>query len=164
MLYWILNFSKYHFTPGICLFIAAWANFQLSDGCHHYQWQSCKFMPMPGAYVFKQWDFIYVPHLLRHRISVFKVISERSVILTSVCRAVDSERASPEALSLWLNLDQVFEGFLIAKTVRESKTLIDWQNRISSVFLKHGWTLTGIASQIRILEWSNFSNKTKARG
>jgi hypothetical protein len=29
-----------------------------------------------------------VPHLLRHRTSVFKVISERPVILTSECRAL----------------------------------------------------------------------------
>jgi hypothetical protein len=29
-----------------------------------------------------------VPHLLRHRTSVFKVISERPAILTSECRAL----------------------------------------------------------------------------
>jgi hypothetical protein len=29
-----------------------------------------------------------VPHLLRHRTSVFEVISERPVILTSECRAL----------------------------------------------------------------------------
>jgi hypothetical protein len=29
-----------------------------------------------------------MPHLLRHRTSVFKVISERPVILTSECRAL----------------------------------------------------------------------------
>jgi hypothetical protein len=32
-----------------------------------------------------------VPHLLRHGTSVFKVISERPVILTSECRALGEE-------------------------------------------------------------------------
>jgi hypothetical protein len=32
-----------------CLFIAAWAIFQLSGGCHHYRWQGCKFRPMLGV-------------------------------------------------------------------------------------------------------------------
>jgi hypothetical protein len=32
-----------------------------------------------------------VPHLLQHRTSVFKVISERSVILPSECRALGEE-------------------------------------------------------------------------
>ena len=31
------------------LFIAAWAIFQLSCGCHHYRWLGCKFRPMLGA-------------------------------------------------------------------------------------------------------------------
>ena len=31
------------------LFIAAWAIFQLSGGCHHYRWQGCKFRPMLGT-------------------------------------------------------------------------------------------------------------------
>jgi hypothetical protein len=31
------------------LFIAAWAIFQLSGGCHHYRWLGCKFRPMLGA-------------------------------------------------------------------------------------------------------------------
>jgi hypothetical protein len=26
----------------VCLFIAAWAIFQLSSGCYHYRWQGCK--------------------------------------------------------------------------------------------------------------------------
>jgi hypothetical protein len=30
----------------VCLFIAAWAIVQLSHGCHHYQWQGCKFKLM----------------------------------------------------------------------------------------------------------------------
>jgi hypothetical protein len=33
----------------VCLFIAAWAIFQLSDACHHYRWQGCKIRPMLGA-------------------------------------------------------------------------------------------------------------------
>ena len=33
----------------VCLFIAAWAIFQLSGGCHHYRWQGCKLRPMLGA-------------------------------------------------------------------------------------------------------------------
>ena len=33
----------------VCLFIAAWAIFQLSGGCHHYRWLGCKFRPMLGA-------------------------------------------------------------------------------------------------------------------
>jgi hypothetical protein len=32
-----------------------------------------------------------MPHLLRHRTSVFKVISERPVILSSECRALGEE-------------------------------------------------------------------------
>jgi hypothetical protein len=31
------------------LFIAAWAIFQLSGGCHHYRWLGCKFRLMLGA-------------------------------------------------------------------------------------------------------------------
>jgi hypothetical protein len=37
---------------------------------------------------FKQWGFFYVPHLLRHGTSVFKVISERPTILISECCAL----------------------------------------------------------------------------
>jgi hypothetical protein len=33
----------------VCLFIIAWAIFQLSGGCHHYRWQGCKFRHMLGA-------------------------------------------------------------------------------------------------------------------
>jgi hypothetical protein len=35
-----------------CLFIATWAIFQLSGGCHHYWWQGCKFRPMLSTYGF----------------------------------------------------------------------------------------------------------------
>jgi hypothetical protein len=37
---------------------------------------------------FSSEGFFYVPHLLRHGTSVFKVISERPMILTSECRAL----------------------------------------------------------------------------
>jgi hypothetical protein len=30
-------------------FLAAWAIFQLSGGCHHYRWLGCKFGPMLSA-------------------------------------------------------------------------------------------------------------------
>ena len=43
------TFSSILFSLFICLFIAAWAIFQLSGGCHHYRWQGCKFRPMFGA-------------------------------------------------------------------------------------------------------------------
>jgi hypothetical protein len=33
----------------VCMFIAAWAIFQLSGGCHHYRWQDCKFRPILSA-------------------------------------------------------------------------------------------------------------------
>ena len=41
-----------HWWYKVCLFvlfIAAWAIFQLSGGCHHYRWLGCKFRPMLGA-------------------------------------------------------------------------------------------------------------------
>jgi hypothetical protein len=72
----------------VCLFWVARAIFQLSGDCHHYRRRGCKFRPMLSAYGFKQWGFFYVPHLLRHWTSVFKVISERPVILPSECRAL----------------------------------------------------------------------------
>jgi hypothetical protein len=43
---------------------------------------------MLGTYIFYQWRFFYVPHLLRQRTSDFKVIFGRPVILTSECRAL----------------------------------------------------------------------------
>jgi hypothetical protein len=67
----------------VCLFWAVRAIFKLPGCCHYYQWQGCKFRPMLSAYGFEQWGFFYMPHLLRHRTSVFKIISERPVILTS---------------------------------------------------------------------------------
>jgi hypothetical protein len=43
----------------VCLFIAAWAIFQLSGGCHHYRWQGCKFRPMLGAQGhWKNWSYL----------------------------------------------------------------------------------------------------------
>ena len=72
----------------VCLFWVAQAIFQLSGDCHHCRRQGCKFSPMLSAYSFQQWGFFYVPHLLRHGTSVFKVISERPVILTSKCWAL----------------------------------------------------------------------------
>jgi hypothetical protein len=64
------------------------AIFQLFGDCHHYWWQCCKFTPMLSAYGFYQSGFFYVQHLLRHRTSVFKVISEKPVILTTECHAL----------------------------------------------------------------------------
>jgi hypothetical protein len=72
----------------VCLFWVAWAIFQLSGDCHHCRWQGCKFKPMLSAYGISQWGFFYVPHLLRHGTSVFKVISERPMILPSECRGL----------------------------------------------------------------------------
>jgi hypothetical protein len=72
----------------VCLFWFARAIFQQSGDCHHCRRQGCKFRPMLSTYGFQQWGFFYVPHLLRHGTSVFKVISERPVILPSECRAL----------------------------------------------------------------------------
>jgi hypothetical protein len=60
----------------VCLFIAVWAIFQLSGGCHHYRWQDCKFRPMLSTHGFRQWGFLFVPHLLRHWTSVYTVSPE----------------------------------------------------------------------------------------
>jgi hypothetical protein len=69
------DFNKLAFDLFVCLFIAAWAMFQLSGECHHCWWQGCKFRPMLSTHGFKQWGF-FVPHLLRHRTSVYTVSSE----------------------------------------------------------------------------------------
>ena len=71
------------FWKTLCLFWVALAIFQLSGGCHQYRRQNCKFRPMPCS----SEGFFYVPYILWHGISVFKVISERPVILTS-CHAL----------------------------------------------------------------------------
>jgi hypothetical protein len=60
----------------VCLFIAPWAIFQLSGGCHNYRWQGCKFRPMLSIHGFWQWGFFFVPNLLRHGTSVYIVSSE----------------------------------------------------------------------------------------
>jgi hypothetical protein len=63
----------------VCLFCVARAIFQLSGDCHYYRWQGCKFRPMLSAYGIQQWRFCYMPHLLRHGTSVFKVIHVSSI-------------------------------------------------------------------------------------
>ena len=42
-----------------------------------------------------------MPHLLRHGTSVFKVISERPVILSSECRALAEESITTYFKRLW---------------------------------------------------------------
>jgi hypothetical protein len=44
----------------------------------------------------------YVPRLLRHRTSIYEVISERPMILKSICRALSKEQSnlSPEGVTL----------------------------------------------------------------
>jgi hypothetical protein len=49
--------SKGHLDNNVCLFIAARAIFQLSDGFHHYRWQGCKFRPMLSTYGLLQLEF-----------------------------------------------------------------------------------------------------------
>jgi hypothetical protein len=49
-LIWHCVFLRHVIWRFVCLFVlAARAIFQLSDGCHHYRWQGCKFRPMLGA-------------------------------------------------------------------------------------------------------------------
>jgi hypothetical protein len=67
----------------LSLFIAARAIFQLSGDCHHYRWQGCKFRPVLSTHGFQQWGFFYVPHLLRHRTSVYTVSSEAPLEILS---------------------------------------------------------------------------------
>jgi hypothetical protein len=58
------------------LFIAAWAIFQLSGGCHHYRWLGNLGL-CSALRAFKQGGIFIVPHLLRHGTSVYTVSSER---------------------------------------------------------------------------------------
>jgi hypothetical protein len=45
----------------VCLFIATRAIYQLSDGCHHCRWQSCKFRPILGAQgLWAGFSFVYL--------------------------------------------------------------------------------------------------------
>jgi hypothetical protein len=82
-----LQFMR-RFVLFVYLFWVARKIFELSGDCHHCRVQGCKFRPMFSTYSFLQWVFFYVPHLLRNGTSVFKVISERPVILTSECHAL----------------------------------------------------------------------------
>jgi hypothetical protein len=45
----LLQFHKGIYILFVYLFVATWAIFQLSGGCHHYWWQGCKFRPMLGT-------------------------------------------------------------------------------------------------------------------
>jgi hypothetical protein len=60
-------------------------------------------LPVKGlqilTYGFSHWGLFHVPHLLRHGTSVFKLISERPVILTSDCCALDDG-----AITTYLNV------------------------------------------------------------
>jgi hypothetical protein len=47
--------------------------------------------------------FFYVPHLLRYGTSVFKVISERHMIITSECRALDGGAIATYFKRLWFD-------------------------------------------------------------
>jgi hypothetical protein len=56
---------------GLMLFVyfmvyEQWAMFQLSGDCQLYRWQGCKFRPMLSTCGFSQWEFFYVPKLLRY--------------------------------------------------------------------------------------------------
>jgi hypothetical protein len=82
----------------VCLFIATWAIFQLSGGCHHCRWQGCKSRPMfdvqglGGIFV--------VPHLLRHGTSVYTVSSKRPAPTShSGIRTPDARILAPDALT-----------------------------------------------------------------
>jgi hypothetical protein len=53
--------------------------------------------PILSTYSIQQWVLSYVPHLLRHGTSVFKVTSERPVILNVKC-------SSEGAVTTYLNV------------------------------------------------------------
>jgi hypothetical protein len=55
----------------VWLFIATWAIFQLSGGCHHYRWQGCKDLHVCSALIaFTSEGSFYVLYLLQHGTSV----------------------------------------------------------------------------------------------
>jgi hypothetical protein len=95
----------------VCLFIATQALFQLSDGCHHYRWQGCKFRPMLSTYGFQQWKVFYVWRLLRHRTSAYMVSSKRPTFMSHIgiqthdVKIIRSlHRCSNHSAMLFLNL------------------------------------------------------------
>jgi hypothetical protein len=79
---WLFNFGRYNEFMNkmklydsdhsrtswfVCLFIAAWAIFQLSGSCHYYRGQGCKFRPMLSTHGFSSESAFFVPHLLQPR-------------------------------------------------------------------------------------------------
>ena len=71
-----------------CLgFIVPLENFALIWRCHHYRWRAANFDLCSALMAIDQWGFFSVPHLLRHRVSVYNVISKdpwHSYLLLSV--------------------------------------------------------------------------------
>jgi hypothetical protein len=55
---------------------------------------------MLSTYDFQQWGYFYVPQLLRHGISIFKINLKDLWILTSKCRALAKELSLPILESL----------------------------------------------------------------
>jgi hypothetical protein len=51
------------------------SNLHLFGGYHHYRWQGYKFRLLLSTYGFYKWGFSFVPHLLRHRASLYTVSS-----------------------------------------------------------------------------------------
>jgi hypothetical protein len=87
---WTSKTSGHH----VCLFIAAWAIFQLTGGCHHYRWNCGKFrcicLPLKA---FSNEGSFTCQRLSWYRIPIFKVISERPVVVLS-SRYAELERSN----------------------------------------------------------------------
>jgi hypothetical protein len=84
----IFNFYRVQPSKGYSLVYVFWATqaiLQLSGGSHHCQWQGCKFRP---TVCLALTAFSSEGSFMCHGISVFKVISERPMILTSEYRAL----------------------------------------------------------------------------
>jgi hypothetical protein len=75
------------------------SNFHLSGNFHYYWWEDCN-LHLSLAFMTFSSEVLYMPHQLRHKISIFKVISERSVIPLYICWALPKERSLPILTSL----------------------------------------------------------------
>jgi hypothetical protein len=128
--------SFFLILPNVCLFIySRLSNFQLFVSCRHYRWHGCTFKPiMLSNHGFWLWGFFYVPHLLRHGISVYTVSSEKpapmshSRIRTRDVRVIRSLRRRTNRCVTWA-----------AKWEDPERARKRWQRQQHSVLRK--WTL-----------------------
>jgi hypothetical protein len=137
-------------------------SYTLSGGCHHYQWQGCKFWPTwlcSALRVFEQVGIFIMPHLLQHGASVYTVSTTRSAPQWDWNSQKDHQIIAPDALTTaphwWLDWKCT-----LFMCLSQSQKMVPWRPNISYTVKKdrkkkknkrqnnwksHSWILRHIA-------------------